>query len=159
MRDLRRLLKYLAPHWGAFVIATFAMLVCSVMETATWALIVPILNQVLGHTNGQTSTLFGLQRLMPKPGLAAWRMIALLLIGFTIIKGVAEYFSTYLMADVGQSSVLKLRQDKSAPIMAAFKKWVDDLLPGVPPKSALGKALAYCSLRLAKFAQRRWLGS
>ena len=111
MRDLRRLLKYLAPHWGAFVIATFAMLVCSVMETATWALIVPILNQVLGHTNGQTSTLFGLQRLMPKPGLAAWRMIALLLIGFTIIKGIAEYYSTYLMADVGQSSVLKLRQD------------------------------------------------
>src|SRR5438132_7779861 len=87
------------------------MLVCSVMETATWALIVPILNQVLGHTNGQTSTLFGLQRLMPKPGLAAWRMIALLLIGFTIIKGIAEYFSTYLMADVGQSSVMKLRQD------------------------------------------------
>ena len=111
MRDLRRLLKYLAPHWGTFIIATFAMLVCSVMETATWALIVPILNQVLGHTGGQTSTLFGLQRLMPKPGLAAWRMIALLLIGFTIIKGVAEYYSTYLMADVGQSSVLKLRQD------------------------------------------------
>src|SRR5947207_14539016 len=48
---------------------------------------------------------------MPKPGLAAWRMIALLVIGFTIIKGIAEYYSTYLMADVGQSSVLKLRQD------------------------------------------------
>ena len=46
--------------------------------------------------------------------------------------------------------VLKLRQDKSAPIMAAFKKWVDDLLPGVPPKSALGKALAYTTSQWAK---------
>jgi transposase len=46
--------------------------------------------------------------------------------------------------------VLKLRQDKSAPIMAAFKKWVDDLLPGVPPKSALGKALAYTTSQWSK---------
>ena len=27
--------------------------------------------------------------------------------------------------------------------MAAFKKWVERLLPGVPPTSALGKALSY----------------
>ncbi len=87
------------------------MLVCGVMETATGALIVPILNQVLRHTGGRTPTLFGLQRWIPASGLAAWRSIALLLLGFTIIKGVAEYFSTYLMAYVGQSSVLKLRQD------------------------------------------------
>ena len=71
MRDLRRLLKYLAPHWGTFIIATFAMLVCGIMETATGALIVPIFNQVLSHTGGQTPTLFGLQRLIPKSGLAA----------------------------------------------------------------------------------------
>jgi hypothetical protein len=34
--------------------------------------------------------------------------------------------------------------------MAAFKKWVDDLLPGVPPKTALGKALAYTTRQWAK---------
>jgi transposase len=27
--------------------------------------------------------------------------------------------------------------------MEAFKKWIDDLLPGVPPKSKLGEALGY----------------
>jgi hypothetical protein len=41
------------------------------------------------------------------------------------------------------AEILALRQKEAAPIMAAFKKWVDDLLPGVPPKTALGKALAY----------------
>jgi transposase len=46
--------------------------------------------------------------------------------------------------------VLKLRQEKSAPIMTAFKKWVDELLPGVPPKSALGKALAYTTSQWEK---------
>src|SRR5919202_6127871 len=56
MHDLRRLLTYLKPHWGKFVLATVA-------------------------------------------------------------KGVAEYFSTYLMARVGQESVLKLRQDLFAHLL------------------------------------------
>lgn len=38
---------------------------------------------------------------------------------------------------------LKIRQERSVPLMAAFKAWVDELSPGVPPKSALGKALSY----------------
>jgi transposase len=46
--------------------------------------------------------------------------------------------------------VLKLRQEKSAPLMTAFKQWVDELLPGVPPKSALGKALAYTTSQWTK---------
>jgi hypothetical protein len=46
--------------------------------------------------------------------------------------------------------VLKLRQEQSAPIMLAFKKWVDELQPGVPPKSALGKALAYTTSQWEK---------
>jgi len=34
-------------------------------------------------------------------------------------------------------------QERSAPAMAAFNDWVEKLLPGVPPTSALGKALSY----------------
>lgn len=111
MRDLRRLLKYLRPHAGTFAIATFAMVVVSVLEIATGALIVPIFDQVLASTEQQSSTLFGLQKLIPESGLAAWRTIAILLIGFTLVKGIADYFSTYLMARIGQFSILRLRQD------------------------------------------------
>lgn len=111
MRDLRRLLKYLAPHTGTFVIATLAMVVVSLLETATGALIVPIFDQAFTRNGQRTATLFGLQKLIPSSGLAAWRTIALLLIGFTLVKGIAEYASTYLMAYIGQSSILRLRQD------------------------------------------------
>lgn len=38
---------------------------------------------------------------------------------------------------------LKIRQERSVPLMSAFKAWVDELVLGVPPKSALGKALGY----------------
>ncbi len=111
MRDLRRLLKYLIPHTGTFAIATLAMVVVSVLEIAIGALIVPIFDQVLATSQQQSDTLFGLQKLIPASGLAAWRTIAILLIGFTLVKGIADYFSTYLMARIGQSSILRLRQD------------------------------------------------
>jgi transposase len=39
--------------------------------------------------------------------------------------------------------ILALRQQQSAPLMAAFKEWVDARALEVPPKSALGKALSY----------------
>jgi subfamily B ATP-binding cassette protein MsbA len=119
MSDLRRLLRYLLPHTGTFAIATIAMIVVAVLETATSALIVPIFDQAFAHGNARpTPTPFALQRLIPASGLHAWRMIALLLIVFTIVKGVAEYFSTYLMAYIGQSSILRLREELYSHILA-----------------------------------------
>src|SRR6266852_4632958 len=112
MRDLRRLLRYLLPHTGTFVIATLAMIVVALLEGAITALVVPIYDQALAQGSAHASaTPFALQRIIPPSGLAAWRMIALLLIVFTVVKGVADYFSTYLMAYIGQSSILRLRQE------------------------------------------------
>jgi subfamily B ATP-binding cassette protein MsbA len=88
------------------------MFLMSLLEIAIGSLIVPIFDQALTRGHGQrTQTLFGLQHLIPDSGLAAWKTICLLMIVFTLAKGVAEYFSTFLMARVGQSAVLKLRQD------------------------------------------------
>jgi subfamily B ATP-binding cassette protein MsbA len=112
MRDLRRLLKYLRPHWPVFTVATLAMVVVGLLETATGGLIVPIFDQAFGQGIGQrTPTIFGLQRLIPLDPVGAWKSIAILLLVFTFFKGIAEYLSTYLMARIGQSAVLKLRQD------------------------------------------------
>jgi subfamily B ATP-binding cassette protein MsbA len=119
MHDLRRLLRYLKPHWLTFTLATLAMVMVGLLESATGALIVPIFNQAFAQGEGtRTATLFGLQRLIPESGLAAWRAIALLLIIFTAVKGICEYFSSYLMARVGQSSVLHLRQDLYSHVLA-----------------------------------------
>lgn len=121
MRDLRRLLFYLKPHWGKFTLATVAMFAVGLLQSAIGALIVPIFDQALRQGGGagqRTPTLFGLQHFIPDSGFAAWRTIAVLLIFFTLAKGVAEYFSTYLMARVGQESVLKLRTDMYAHLHA-----------------------------------------
>src|ERR687890_81440 len=121
MRDLKRLLFYLKPHWGKFTLATVAMFAVGLLQSAIGALIVPIFDQALrqsGDESQRTPTLFGLQHVIPESGFEAWQTIAVLLIAFTVAKGVAEYFSTYLMARVGQESVLKLRADMYAHLHA-----------------------------------------
>jgi subfamily B ATP-binding cassette protein MsbA len=112
MNDFRRLLKYLRPHWLTFVIAIIAMVLTAVFETATGALFVPIFNEFLPGQAKSSATLFNLQQFIPQGDwFRAWIAIAILLLGFTILKGIAEYFSSYLMAKIGQSAVLDLRRE------------------------------------------------
>ena len=93
MRDLRRLLRYLRPHSGIFAVATLAMVVGSLLESATGALIIPFIDQALSPVSGQrTPTPFALQKLIPASGLAAFRTIALLLLLFTVVKASPNMF-------------------------------------------------------------------
>lgn len=111
MEDLRRLLKYVRPHWAAFAVAIVAMILAAVFETALGGLLVPIFEQFLPSQAGDSSTVFSLQRFIPKePWYQAWIAISVLLLVFTGFKGIAEYFSSYLMAKIGQSAVLDLRR-------------------------------------------------
>ena len=117
MRDLRRLLRYIKPHWQIFTLATFAMFLVGLFETATGALIVPIFDLAQGD-GPRTETLFSLQRIIPASGVGAWKTISILLLVFTLAKGVAAYLSTVWMARIGQSAVLKLRQDLYSHLLA-----------------------------------------
>ena len=95
------------------------MVFVGLFETATGGLIVPIFDQAFVQGVGQrTPTIFGLQRFIPDDPLGAWKSIAILLLIFTFFKGIAEYLSTYLMARIGQSAVLKLRQDLYSHLLA-----------------------------------------
>jgi subfamily B ATP-binding cassette protein MsbA len=88
------------------------MVVVGLLESAIGGLVVPIFDQAFVSGAGQrTPTIFGLQHLIPQAPFGAWKMISILLVVFTFSKGIAEYLSTYLMARIGQSAVLKLRQD------------------------------------------------
>jgi len=110
MKDLKRLLKYVRPYWLLFVLALVAMLLGAVFETAIGAMLVPIFNQFLGDPGQKSKTLFDLSSLVPRDDwYTAWMVISGLLVSFTVLKGIAEYFSSYLMAKIGQSAVLKLR--------------------------------------------------
>ena len=110
MKDFRRFLKYLRPHWLTFFIALIAMIFTAFFETATLALLAPLFDQFQSNLPQNTTTLFNLDKLIPKePWYQAWMMITILMISFTICKGIAQYFSAYLMAKIGQAAILQLR--------------------------------------------------
>jgi ATP-binding cassette, subfamily B, bacterial MsbA len=111
MNEFSRLLKYVRPHWLTFTFALLTMVLVAIFETATGALLVPIFGQFLPNAVGKSETLFSLQRFIPQePWYQAWLAISALLLTFTICKGIAEFFSSYLMAKIGQAAVLDLRR-------------------------------------------------
>ncbi len=118
MKEFRRLLKYLRPYRLTFALAFLAMILVALFESATLAMLVPLFDQFLPSAAKNSETLFSLQNLIPKDDwYQAWIMISVLLVSFTILKGVAEYFSSYLMAKIGQAAVLNLRQELYAHLL------------------------------------------
>ncbi|HUR96819.1 MAG TPA: ABC transporter ATP-binding protein, partial [Pyrinomonadaceae bacterium] len=112
MNEFRRLLKYVRPYWLTFTFALVTMVLVAIFETATGALLVPIFGQFMpGAARQSSETLFDLHRFIPRePWYQAWLAISLLLLTFTVCKGIAEFFSSYLMAKIGQAAILDLRR-------------------------------------------------
>lgn len=112
MKEFRRLVKYVRPYWVTFAFAIVTMVLVAIFETATGGLLVPIFGQFLPSSTGQSETLFDLQRFIPRePWYQAWFAISAMLLTFTICKGIAEFFSSYLMAKIGQAAILDLRKE------------------------------------------------
>jgi len=111
MSEFVRLLQHVRPHWLTFVFALIAMLLVAVFETATGALLVPIFDQFSPAHQASSQTLFDLQRFIPRDNwYSSWAAIAVMLMSFTVLKGIAEYFSSFLMSSIGQTVVLDLRK-------------------------------------------------
>src|SRR5687768_1244841 len=111
MNDLSRLLRYARPYAGALALGILLTSVVGLFEAARMAMVAPIVN---GLTNTSHDTqLPYLPRLIVDnialPWQAdLWTTIALLLVLFTIMKGIAYFFSGYLLTGVGQQIIVKL---------------------------------------------------
>ncbi len=111
MNDFKRLLSYVRPHRVSFSLAAIAMVLAALFEIATGALLIPIFNQFDQLPGPPSPTLFNLHRLVPQDDwFRAWVALGAMLMSFTILKGIAEYFSSYMMAKIGQTVVLDLRK-------------------------------------------------
>lgn len=111
MEDFRRLLGYVRPYWASFGLAVFAMLAVAVFETATASLLAPIFDQFLPTDGRRAKIPFDIHSLIPRDDwYRGWLWISGLLLSFTILKGIAEFVSSFLMARIGQKAVLGLRK-------------------------------------------------
>jgi ATP-binding cassette, subfamily B, bacterial MsbA len=89
----RRLFVYLRPYVGVLVIGSALALVVAAMEGAIAWLVKPAMDDIF-----------------IKRDVVMLRVIPLLLLGAYIVKGVARYGQSYLMASVGERVVAALRR-------------------------------------------------
>lgn len=107
MTEFSRLLGYLKPYRIIFAISIVLMIATGLLEGGTILLLQPIFDALSGQT-GQSLLRF-LPFKLPESGAANLQFIAFLLIGFTVAKGVAEYFSSFSMSYIGQSVIADVR--------------------------------------------------
>jgi len=88
----RRLLRYVWPYSGAFGLAIISMIVGAATEPVFAALMRPLLNGGFVHKDPQSI-----------------RLIPIALVGLFLVRGVASFFSNYLMNWVGRRVVFDVR--------------------------------------------------
>jgi ATP-binding cassette, subfamily B, bacterial MsbA len=110
MTEFSRLLRYLKPYRIIFAISVVLMVATGLFEGGMILLLQPIFDIVAGRP-GEGGVFAGLpfERYLPKTGEVDLRVVAVLLVGLTLAKGVAEYFSSYFMSHIGQSVIADLR--------------------------------------------------
>jgi subfamily B ATP-binding cassette protein MsbA len=110
MTEFARLLRFLKPYRVIFALSIVLMIATGLFEGATGLLLVPIFDKFSGGGAGAVAnSVLNLTRYLPSDATGALSLIALLLVVFTLLKGIAEYFSSYLMSYIGQSVIADVR--------------------------------------------------
>ncbi|HEY6290728.1 MAG TPA: ABC transporter transmembrane domain-containing protein [Terriglobia bacterium] len=119
MSQIRRLVAFVRPYSVRFFAAILLMMVVGTCEALLALLIRPVFDALLAPSGGSkrivlfTWPLSGrvlyLQDLLPHTIHDLWALVAIAVVGVTLIKGISEYFATYFVNYVGHSVVKDLR--------------------------------------------------
>jgi subfamily B ATP-binding cassette protein MsbA len=133
MRQLMRLIRYALPYWWQVLCSVLLMALVGALDAFKFLLIRPIFDRVLNPATGSkdiqlfvipiTHHPVFLQQLVPSRFTNAWTMVAVALVGSTVLKGVCDYTGTYLVNHAGFGMITDLRDDLYNAIMrrsAAF---------------------------------------
>jgi subfamily B ATP-binding cassette protein MsbA len=133
MRQLTRLVRYALPYWWQILGSVILMAFVGALDAFKFVLIRPVFDRVLNPSTGSKDIeLFVipyfhhavyLQQLVPSRLTNAWTMVAVALVGSTVLKGIFDYAGTYLVNHAGFGMITDLRDDLYNAIMrrsAAF---------------------------------------
>jgi len=121
MRQLSRLLRYVAPYWWQLVSSVLLMAAVGLLDAFRVLLIGPIFDRVLNPSSqshniqlfkipGTERTIF-LQQFVPSHFQNAWTVVAFALVAATLLKGLFDYAWTYLVNYTGFGMITDLRDD------------------------------------------------
>ncbi len=121
MRQLTRLIRYALPYWWQILCSVLLMALVGALDAFKFLLIRPIFDRVLNPSTGSkdiqlfvipvTHHPVYLQQLVPSHFTNAWNMVAVALVGSTVLKGIFDYTGTYLVNHAGFGMITDLRDD------------------------------------------------
>ena len=142
MRQLIRLVRYALPYWWHILCSVALMALVGALDAFKFLLSRPIFDrEVKPSTGSKDIQLFVipltqhpvfLQQLVPSRFTYAWTMVAVALVGSSVLKGVCDYTGTYLVNHAGFGMITDLRDDLYNAIMrrsaAFFSKYTTGTL-------------------------------
>jgi subfamily B ATP-binding cassette protein MsbA len=121
MRQLTRLLRYVAPYWWPLLMSVSLMAGVGLLEAFRLLLIGPIFDRVLNPSTQShniqllklpwSDHVIYLQQFVPSHFQNAWTIVAFALVASTILKGIFDYMGTYLVNYAGFGMITDLRND------------------------------------------------
>jgi ATP-binding cassette, subfamily B, bacterial MsbA len=119
MRQLTRLLRYLAPYSWQFIPSVVLLAGVGFLDAFRVLLIGPVLDRVLNPSSGSdnislftiphTQHTIYLQQFVPSHLHNAWTVVAFAFVASTILKGLFDYAGTYLVNYAGYGLITDLR--------------------------------------------------
>ncbi len=106
----RRLLRYASPYWRMFVLAMVGMAIYAATETGFAALIKPLLDE--SFAEGEPSAFI--------------RWMPLLIVVIFLIRGAANFASTFCMNWVGRQVIKRLRRDVFEKFLVLPARFYDE---------------------------------
>jgi subfamily B ATP-binding cassette protein MsbA len=127
MRQFFRLLRFGLPYWLHWFPGVLLLAAVGLLEALRMAFFVPILGVVLRPSNPSSALplfpfappqwQFDIHRFVPAWMHNAWTVVAVALVGSTIIKGLCDYAGTYLVNYAGYGMVTDIRNHLYEAIM------------------------------------------
>ncbi|MGA9967774.1 MAG: ABC transporter ATP-binding protein [Terriglobales bacterium] len=121
MRQLTRLIRYVAPYWWPVGASVLLMAGVGLLDAFRLLLIGPIFDRVLNPgSQSREMQLFKipgsehaiyLQRFVPSHFQNPWTVVAFALVAATVLKGICDYAGTYLVNYAGFGMITDLRND------------------------------------------------
>jgi len=121
MRQLTRLIRYVAPYWWQLLSSVLLMAAVGFLDAFRVLLVGPIFDRVLNPaspshdlplfklpSSGRT---IDLHQFVPAHYQNPWTAVAFALVAATILKGLCDYVGTYLVNYTGYGMITDLRND------------------------------------------------
>ena len=127
MKRLIRLGMYAAPYWFQSVLGVVLLAAVGMLEALRLLILGPVLGTVLNPNspakhyplfpNLPPKYQFDLLTIVPSHFHNAWTVVAVALVGSTVLKGICDYTGTYLVNYAGYGSITDLRNHLYETIM------------------------------------------